>query len=212
MNTAAMRLNKSSSPPRFSSAWARSKGCRAGLFIVQSVARTAATRRGRHILTDSESARGRVAMKRISKAAVTACAMLAGSALADGDILGRNMAASCATCHGTNGRSVGGMAVLAGYDPEKFYAVMTLGPKETETENAKAPANVRYIFFSEFVKDVEKNEKAEIKVNSYNETSVPAIFAAGDVTDVPEKQIIIAAGEGSKAALSAFRYLSRTRW
>ncbi len=42
----------------------------------------------------------------------------------------------------------------SGYDPEKFYAVMTLGPKETETENAKAPANVRYIFFSEFVKDV----------------------------------------------------------
>lgn len=59
-------------------------------------------------------------MKRISKAAMTACAMLAGSALADGDTLGRNMAASCATCHGTNGRSVGGMAVLAGYDVEKF--------------------------------------------------------------------------------------------
>lgn len=60
---------------------------------------------------------------------------------------------------------------------------------------------------SEFVKDIEKNKLGEIKVNSYNETNVPGIFAAGDVTDVPEKQIVIAAGEGSKAALGVFRYL-----
>ena len=61
---------------------------------------------------------------------------------------------------------------------------------------------------SDFVKDVEKNQLGEIKVNCYNETNIPGVFAAGDVTDVPEKQIIIAAGEGSKAALTAFRYLS----
>ena len=60
---------------------------------------------------------------------------------------------------------------------------------------------------SEFVKDIKKNKLGEIKVNSYNETNVPGIFAAGDVTDVPEKQIVIAAGEGSKAALGVFRYL-----
>src|SRR3989339_501939 len=60
---------------------------------------------------------------------------------------------------------------------------------------------------SEFIKDVEKNKLGEIKVNSYNETSIPGIFAAGDVTDVPEKQIVIAAGEGSKAALTGFCYL-----
>lgn len=60
---------------------------------------------------------------------------------------------------------------------------------------------------SEFVKDIEKNSLGEIKVNSYNETNIPGIFAAGDVTDVPEKQIVIAAGEGSKAALGVFRYL-----
>ncbi len=60
---------------------------------------------------------------------------------------------------------------------------------------------------SEFTKDIEKNQFGEIKVNSCNETNIPGVFAAGDVTDVPEKQIIIAAGEGSKAALSAFRYL-----
>ncbi|MDP2942032.1 MAG: FAD-dependent oxidoreductase [Candidatus Omnitrophota bacterium] len=61
---------------------------------------------------------------------------------------------------------------------------------------------------SEFAKSLAKNEFGEIKVSSRNETNVPGIFAAGDVTDVPEKQIIIAAGEGSKACLSAFRYLS----
>ncbi len=64
---------------------------------------------------------------------------------------------------------------------------------------------------SEFAKGLEKNERGEIKVNCRNETSVAGVFAAGDVTDVPEKQIIIAAGEGAKAALSAFRYLSRNR-
>lgn len=64
---------------------------------------------------------------------------------------------------------------------------------------------------SEFAKDLEKNRLGEIKVNSYNETNIPGIFAAGDVTDVPEKQIVIAAGEGAKAALSAFRYLAQHR-
>lgn len=38
---------------------------------------------------------------------------------------------------------------------------------------------------------------------------MPGLFAAGDVTDVPEKQIIVAAGEGAKAALQAHRYLQR---
>lgn len=60
---------------------------------------------------------------------------------------------------------------------------------------------------SEFAGDVERNRYGEIKVSPYNETSIPGIFAAGDVTDVPEKQIVIAAGEGSKAALGVFKYL-----
>lgn len=64
---------------------------------------------------------------------------------------------------------------------------------------------------SEFAKDVEKNQLGEIKVNSRNETNIPGIFSAGDVTDVPEKQIIIAAGEGSKATLNAFRYLAQQK-
>jgi len=65
---------------------------------------------------------------------------------------------------------------------------------------------------SEFAPDIERNQLGEIKVDCHNETSISGIFAAGDVTDVPEKQIIIAAGEGSKAALSAFRYLSQHKF
>jgi NADH-dependent peroxiredoxin subunit F len=65
---------------------------------------------------------------------------------------------------------------------------------------------------SGFAWDVEKNSKNEIKINSSNQTNIPGIFAAGDVTDVLEKQIIIAAGEGSKAALSVFRYLAQKRF
>ena len=64
---------------------------------------------------------------------------------------------------------------------------------------------------SGFAKVLDKNEKQEIRVDNYNRTNIPGIFAAGDVTDVPEKQIIIAAGEGAKATLGAFRYLSRLR-
>lgn len=64
---------------------------------------------------------------------------------------------------------------------------------------------------SGFIKDVKKNRNGEIIVDCRNQTSIPGIFAAGDVTDVPEKQIIIAAGEGSKATLAAFRYLNKSK-
>ncbi|HNW39180.1 MAG TPA: FAD-dependent oxidoreductase [Candidatus Omnitrophota bacterium] len=65
---------------------------------------------------------------------------------------------------------------------------------------------------SAFVRGVEKNSKNEIVINLRNQTNIPGIFAAGDVTDVPEKQIIIAAGEGAKAALGVFHYLSENNF
>jgi alkyl hydroperoxide reductase subunit F len=55
--------------------------------------------------------------------------------------------------------------------------------------------------------DIELNRLGEIEIDSNNRTSVPGVFAAGDVTNVVEKQIIIAAGEGAKAALSAYGWL-----
>ncbi len=56
---------------------------------------------------------------------------------------------------------------------------------------------------------VKLNKQGEVPVNCSCETELPGLFAAGDVTDVPEKQIVIAAGEGAKAALQAHRYLRR---
>jgi len=56
---------------------------------------------------------------------------------------------------------------------------------------------------------VELNKWGEVPVTPACETTVPGLYAAGDVTDVPEKQIIVAAGEGAKAALQAHRYLQR---
>jgi NADH-dependent peroxiredoxin subunit F len=63
---------------------------------------------------------------------------------------------------------------------------------------------------SDVVKDLVKlNPAGEVQINCACETSVPGLFAAGDVTDVPEKQIVIAAGEGAKALLQAHRYLRK---
>jgi alkyl hydroperoxide reductase subunit F len=56
---------------------------------------------------------------------------------------------------------------------------------------------------------VELSRFGEIVIDARCETSVPGVFAAGDVTTVPYKQIVIAAGEGAKAALSAFDHLIR---
>jgi alkyl hydroperoxide reductase subunit F len=63
---------------------------------------------------------------------------------------------------------------------------------------------------TEWLKDsVALTPRGEIEVDYRGQTSVPGVFAAGDATTTPYKQIVIAMGEGSKAALSAFDYLIR---
>lgn len=52
--------------------------------------------------------------------------------------------------------------------------------------------------------------RGEIIIDGHGQTSLPGVFAAGDCTTIPYKQIIIAAGEGAKASLSAFDYLIRS--
>jgi len=56
---------------------------------------------------------------------------------------------------------------------------------------------------------VELNKWGEVPISCSCETGIPGLYAAGDVTDVPEKQIVVAAGEGAKATLQAHRYLQR---
>jgi NADH-dependent peroxiredoxin subunit F len=56
---------------------------------------------------------------------------------------------------------------------------------------------------------VDLSKFGEIMVDAKGHTNLPGVFAAGDCTTVPFKQIVIAAGDGSKAALSAFDHLIR---
>ncbi|HWS27836.1 MAG TPA: FAD-dependent oxidoreductase, partial [Xanthomonadales bacterium] len=56
---------------------------------------------------------------------------------------------------------------------------------------------------------VELSPRGEIVIDDRCQTSMPGVFAAGDATTVPYKQIVIAMGEGSKAGLSAFDHLIR---
>jgi NADH-dependent peroxiredoxin subunit F len=56
---------------------------------------------------------------------------------------------------------------------------------------------------------LELSRRGEVEVDARGQTSVPGVFAAGDCTVVPYKQIVIAVGEGAKASLSAFDYLIR---
>jgi len=58
---------------------------------------------------------------------------------------------------------------------------------------------------------VEYDERGQIKVNKNCETKTAGLFAAGDVTDIEYKQIIISGGEGAKAALQAYKYLQQTK-
>jgi alkyl hydroperoxide reductase subunit F len=62
---------------------------------------------------------------------------------------------------------------------------------------------------SGFIKNwVKTNDRGEIEIDEFCRTSMEGIYACGDVTDVPQKQVIVAAGEGAKAAMSVFTYLS----
>ncbi|MFH1387020.1 MAG: FAD-dependent oxidoreductase [bacterium] len=93
---------------------------------------------------------------------------------------------------------------------EQFLKGMKLevagAPRSIEVEGAFV--EIGLVPNAAFTDLVKKNELGEIIINTAAETSEPGVFAAGDVTNVPEKQMIIAAGEGAKATLAAFKYLS----
>lgn len=93
-------------------------------------------------------------------------------------------------------------------------SVEKLVVKDTQS-NATKELAVQGVFIeiglypnSDFLIDmVETTERGQIKVDRKGDTGVRGIFAAGDVTDNDDNQIIVAAGEGASAALSAFNYL-----
>jgi len=98
---------------------------------------------------------------------------------------------------------------------DKFVSSLVHLDRKTGKENSLA---VEGVFIeigrqpaTSFVKGlVEFNEKDEIKIDPFSgETSTPGLFAAGDADNVPYKQIVVAAGEGCKAALSVYNYLQK---
>ncbi len=71
---------------------------------------------------------------------------------------------------------------------------------------------IGYVIDTSFVQHLVKvNDKKEIIIDDRGNTSYPGIFAAGDVTPIPFKQTVIAAGEGSKAALECYRWLTGSK-
>ncbi len=106
------------------------------------------------------------------------------------------------TYAGTKVKRIYGEQFVEGIEIEKEGTLEDLPVGGLFVEIGSIPA-------SDFARGVTKNERGEIMVNCSCETNIPGIFAAGDVTNVAAKQIIVACGEGAKACISAFDYLNR---
>jgi thioredoxin reductase len=103
---------------------------------------------------------------------------------------------------GTRAKRIYGEQFVQGIGIEKEDKTENLPVGGIFVEIGSTPA-------SDFVMGVRKNAGGEIIVNCSCETDIPGIFAAGDVTNVPGKQIIVACGEGAKTTLAAFDYVNR---
>ena len=97
--------------------------------------------------------------------------------------------------------------------------VKTLVYEDTNTKEEKTLSvegvfiEIGYVPETSFVKElVDLDEEGEILFNpETSQTKTPGLFAAGDVSKLPYKQIVISAGEGAKAALSAINYLKQLK-
>jgi alkyl hydroperoxide reductase subunit F len=101
---------------------------------------------------------------------------------------------------GTNVEEIIGESVVS--------AVKTSGKHQSLLSTDGVLVEIGYVPNTQFLKGVELNERQEIIINQQHMTNVPGIFAAGDVTTEQHKQIIVAASEGAKAALSVNDYLN----
>ncbi|HAM88890.1 MAG: Thioredoxin-disulfide reductase [Candidatus Falkowbacteria bacterium GW2011_GWC2_38_22] len=103
--------------------------------------------------------------------------------------------------------------ILSFAGAETLEKVVFINKKTQETKELKIEGcfvEIGTCPNTDFVKGfLDLNEKGEIKVDPINfETSVPGCFAAGDVNNLPGKQIVIACGQGASALLSAYKYLN----
>lgn len=116
-------------------------------------------------------------------------------------------------------RMLENVTVLEGYQVMQIlggdYAerVVVKGPQGEEAEIGADGTFIEMALVpnSEMVADlVDLDHQGRVKIDARNRTSVPGIFAAGDVTDTYAEQVLVATGEGAKAALSAYEYLLPT--
>jgi NADH-dependent peroxiredoxin subunit F len=92
---------------------------------------------------------------------------------------------------------------------EKVLYTDIITHEEKEINTNGVMVHIGLIPNSDFVTCGEKTKQKEIQINIRCETNCPGVFAAGDVTNVPFKQISIAAGQGAIAALSAIDYINK---
>ncbi|MEE8618360.1 MAG: glutaredoxin 3 [Nitrosomonadaceae bacterium] len=114
-------------------------------------------------------------------------------------------------------RSAEGIKSLTLYDPVKIHGLQQVeGLEVRDLQTGKARTlDVQGVFIeiglypnTDFVLDLlDTNGRGEIKIGRHGQTGISGVFAAGDVTDIHDKQIVIAAGAGANAALGAFEYL-----
>jgi NADH-dependent peroxiredoxin subunit F len=94
---------------------------------------------------------------------------------------------------------------------DKFLSAVTIADEYGKEQNLVLDGvfiEIGWLPNTDMVKDLVKlNDKKEVVVDIDGRTNVPGVFAAGDVTSVKSKQIIIASGDGAKAALEAYWYL-----
>ena len=97
---------------------------------------------------------------------------------------------------------------------EKFLSGITIKDEQGKEQKISLDGvfiEIGWLPNTDMVKSlVELNEKQEIIVDINTHTSIPGVYAAGDVTSVKGKQIIIASGDGAKAALEAFEYILKS--
>jgi thioredoxin-disulfide reductase len=108
------------------------------------------------------------------------------------------------------------VSIYTGTHVKRIYGEQLVQGIDIEKDGKKEYLPVGGIFIeigslptSDFVAGVMKNERGEIIVNCNCATDIAGIYAAGDVTNVPAKQIIVACGEGAKASIAAFDYVNR---
>ncbi len=97
-------------------------------------------------------------------------------------------------------------------EPGKFVSSLKYQDEKGKLQELKVDGVFVHIGLlpnSSLVSDVEKNQFGEIKVNMKSETNIAGLYAAGDVTDIPYKQISIAVGQGTTATLAAVEYLNK---